>query len=74
MWYLFRTFQLNYFGRNNYLQFEAHFWTEDYFLRLKTHFGVIQIRIGKAKELLIKENQLKILVVIKMLGKFLKQF
>ena len=43
------------------------------FWRLKTHFGNSNTA-GKAKELLIKENQLKILVVIRMLGKFLKQF
>ena len=42
-------------------------------MRLKTHFGNSNTT-GKAKELLIKENQLKIMVVIKMLGKFLKQF
>ena len=41
-------------------------------MRLKTHFGNSNM-IGKGKELLIKENQLKILVVIKMLRKFLKQ-
>ena len=42
-------------------------------MRLKTHFGNSNT-IGKVKGLLIKENQLKILVDIKMLRKFLKQF